>query len=185
MKRASRRRLTDAVTLSRLPIALVMLLVRRRRAALAGSFLLGVTTDLIDGPLARHFGTSSARGARLDSMADAAFVAASAFTAAATVDEATRPVVGRVAVVVAVTRLTALFVTRWRFGTWSVVHSRLNKATGLGLASVVSVALVRGRMPTVALCAVAALAEVAAIEELTIVARASEYDADRTSLLGC
>ena len=178
------RRLTDAVTLSRVPIALVMLLVRRRPAALAGSFLLGVTTDLVDGPLARRFGTSSARGVRLDSAADAAFVAASAVTAAATVDEALRAVVGRVAVIVAVTRFVALLVTRRRFGSWSVMHSRLNRATGLGLATVVAVALVRGRMPIVALGAVAALAEIAAIEELTIVITTSEYDADRTSLFG-
>ena len=59
----SRRRLTDAVTLSRMPIAVVMLLVRRRRAVLAGSFLVGVITDVVDGPLARRLGTSSARGA--------------------------------------------------------------------------------------------------------------------------
>lgn len=111
-------------------------------------------------------------------------MAASAFAAAATVDEAARPLAGRVAAVVAATRVTALVVTHRRFGTWSVLHSRLNKGTGLGLAAVVAVALVRGRMPIVALGAVAALAEIATIEELAIVAGASEYDPDRTSLLG-
>lgn len=181
---ARRRRLTDAVTLSRVPIAIVMLLARRRPVVAAGSFLLGVTTDLLDGPLARRFGTASTRGARLDSAADAAFVAASAVTVASTVDEAARPLVGRVAVIVSATRLAALLVTRRRFGYWSVMHTRLNKATGLGLATAAAVALVRGRMPIVALGAIAAIAEVAAIEELAIVAGASEYDADRTSLIG-
>lgn len=184
MDGASRRRLTDAVTLSRVPIALAILLARSRPAAVAGPFLLGVTTDLVDGPLARRLGTSSERGARLDSLADAAFMAASAFTAVATVDEAARPLVGRVAVIVAATRVTALLVTHRRFRTWSVLHSRLNRATGLGLAAVVAVALVRGRMSIVALGAGAALAEIAAMEELAIVAVASEYDPDRTSLLG-
>jgi CDP-diacylglycerol---glycerol-3-phosphate 3-phosphatidyltransferase len=184
MDGASRARLTDALTLSRVPIALLMLWTRRRPAAPAGFFLLGVTTDLVDGPLARRLGTSSARGAHLDSLADAAFMAASAFTAAATVDKAAKPMVGRVAMIVAATRVTALLVTYRRFGTWSVLHSRLNRATGLGLAAVVAVALVRGRMPIAALGAVAALAEIAAIEEFAIVAGASEYNPDRTSLLG-
>lgn len=184
MDGSGRRQLTDAVTLSRVPIALVMMLAGRRRAALAVAFVVGVTTDLVDGPLARRLGTSSARGARLDSAADAVFVAASAVTAAATIDEAARPIVGWVSVIVAGTRLAALVVTRRRFGSWSVMHTRLNKVTGLGLATVTAVALLRGRMPMVALGAVAALAEIAAIEELTIVAGAAAYDPDRPSLLG-
>jgi CDP-diacylglycerol--glycerol-3-phosphate 3-phosphatidyltransferase len=183
MDGAGRRRLTDAVTLSRVPIALSMVPARRRRNLVAGLFLLGVATDLVDGPLARRLGTASARGARLDSAADAAFVAASAFTATATVEAPARPLVGRVALVVAATRIAALLVTHRRFGTWSVMHSHLNRGTGLGLAVVVGVALVRGRMPIVALGAVAALAEIAAIEELAIVAGATRYDPDRTSIL--
>ena len=123
------------------------------------------------------------RGAPRQHAADAAFVAASAITVAATVDEAMRPLVGQAAGVVSATRLATLLLTRRRFGIWSVMHTRLNKATGLGLATVGVVALVRGRMSIVALGAVAALAEFAAIEELAIVACATEYDADRTSRL--
>lgn len=160
-----------------------MLLVRRRPAAVAALFLLGVTTDVVDGPLARRLGTASVRGARLDSAADAAFVAAATVTVAATVDEAARPLVGSVAGIVGATRLAGVLVTRRRFGAWSVMHTHLNKATGLGLATVVAVALVRKRMPIVALGVIAVLAELAAIEELAIVAVASEFDADRTSLL--
>jgi len=164
-------------------MAAAMLLLRRRRAVVAGSFLLGVTTDLIDGPLARRLGTASTRGARLDSAADAAFAAASAVVVVGTVDEALRPLIGRIAGIVAVTRLTTLLVTRRRFGTWSVMHTDLNKAAGAALAAVAAVALVRGRMPIVSLGTVAAVAGLAAIEELAIVTRASEYDIDRASLV--
>lgn len=174
----------DAVTVSRVPIAVAVLLVRRRRAAVAGLFLLGVITDVVDGPLARRLGTSSPRGARLDSAADAAFVAASAAAVAATIDRDARPLVTRAAGIVAATRLVTLLATRRRFGAWSVVHTRLNKATGLALACIAAGALVRGRMPMGALVAVAGLAEVAAIEELLIVLGSPEYDTDRTSLLG-
>lgn len=175
--------LADALSVSRVPIAVAMLLVRQRRAAVTGCFVLGVITDVLDGPLARRFGTESDRGARLDSVADAVFVAASTVTVSATVDKSSRPLVGRSAGVIAATRLAALLLTRGRFGKWSVMHTRLNKASGLGLATVAAVALVRGQMPVVALGAAAALAEVAAIEELGIVAIAAEYDADRASLL--
>lgn len=183
MDGVARRRLTDAVTVSRVPIAFAMLLLPRRSVAVSWLFVLGVATDLIDGPLARRLGTDSARGARLDSGADAVFVAASAVAVVATVDEDPRRIVGRTAGVVCATRLTTLLVTRRRFGTWSVMHTRLNKATGLGLATVAAVALVRRRMPIGVLGAVAVLAEVAAIEELAMVATADEYDVDRSSLL--
>ena len=178
-----RRRSADAVTMSRVPIALAMLLLPHRRAAVATLFLVGVATDVVDGRLARRFGTASARGARLDSAADAAFVAASTAAVAATVDRAARPVVASVAGIVATTRLATLVVTRCRFGSWSVVHTRLNKATGLALAAVAAAALVRDRMPVLAVGAVAVLAEVATIEELAIVVRSPTYDVDRASLL--
>jgi phosphatidylglycerophosphate synthase len=174
--------MADAVTLSRVPIALAMLLVRQRRSVTAGMFFLGVTTDVIDGRLARRLGTPSTRGARLDSAADAVFVAASAVVVSATVNQAARPLVTCGAGVVAVTRLATLLLTRLRFESWSVMHTRLNKATGLGLAGVAAAALLRGRMPMVTLCAVAVLAEAAAVEELAIVLCSPDYDADRTSL---
>lgn len=98
-----------------------MLLVRRRPAGVAGCFVVGVITDLLDGPLARRFGTESDRGARLDSVADAVFVAAFAISASTTVDEASRPWVGRSAWVIAATRFAALLVTHRRFGVWSVM----------------------------------------------------------------
>ncbi len=63
------------------------------------------------------------------------------------------------------------------------MHTRLNKATGLGLAAVGTVALLRGRMPMTALGAVAVLAELSAIEELGIVATADVSDVDRKSIL--
>jgi CDP-diacylglycerol---glycerol-3-phosphate 3-phosphatidyltransferase len=179
----NRYQVPDAITVSRVPIAVVMLLARPRRRALTGLFVLGVATDAIDGPLARRLGSASARGARLDSAADAVFSAASAVVAMATVADEARPLVGSVAAVVAATRIAALLETRRRSGSWSVMHTRLNKATGVGLAAVVAAALWRGRMPIVALGAVAALAEIAALEELVIVASGGEYDPDRTSLL--
>lgn len=185
MDGASRQRLTDVVTLSRIPIALMMLLFRHRRTACLGLFALGVATDVVDGPMARRLGTQSERGARLDSVADAALMAASAATAVVTMDAPSRLRVGRVSAVVATIRLATLVLTRRRFQTWAVMHTRLNKAAGLGLASVNVLVLVRGRVPRVAFIAVAALAGIAAIEELVIVARASDYDVDRTSVFDC
>jgi phosphatidylglycerophosphate synthase len=183
MDAAGRRRLTDAVTLSRVPIAAAMLTARRRPVVLSGLFALGATTDLVDGWLARRLGTSSPRGARLDSTADAAFVAASSVVVATTVDAASRRLVVGAAGVVLATRLATLLLTRRRFATWSVMHTRLNKLAGFGLAGISGAALLRGRMPIAALGAAAVLAELAAIEELAIVVGAGEYDADRASLL--
>ena len=174
----------DAVTVSRVPIAAAMVLARRRRNAVAGLFVLGVLTDVVDGWLARRLGTSSPRGARLDSAADAVFVAGSAAALAARLDEAARRRAIRVAATVAATRLATLLATRRRFGSWSVVHNHFNKMTGVALACLAAATLLRGRTPALAVAAVAALAEAAAIEELAIVLGSSDYDPDRTSFLG-
>jgi len=184
MDAAHRRRLTDVVTLARVPIAVAMVVARRPRRGVLALFLLGATTDVVDGPLARRLGTASDRGARLDSAADAVFVAASAVTVAPTVPRDARRLLAGGVALVGGTRLAALLLTRRRFGAWSVAHTHLNKATGLGLAGATAVALARGRMPVAVLGAVAVLAEVAAIEELVLAAREAELDRDRASLLG-
>lgn len=178
----ARRWAADAVTASRVPIGLAMLLVRRRRIAAGGLFVAGVITDVIDGPLARRFGTASPRGARLDSAADAVFVAAAIAVVATRLDHSSRRTIIGAAGAVAATRLAALLATRLRFGSWSVMHTHLNKATGLGLACVAGATLLRGRMPMAATAAVAAVAEAAAIEELAILLVVPDYDADRPSL---
>ncbi len=147
-------------------------------------FALGALTDVVDGPLARRLATASERGARLDSAADAVFSAASIAVAARTVPPALRPWAARGAAVVAATRLASLAVTRRRFGRWSAMHTLLNKLTGLVLTGVVATALVRGRMPVAALVAGGAFAQVAALEELAIVATCDRYDPDRRSFLG-
>lgn len=183
MDAQDRRRLTDAVTLSRVPIAVAMVACRRHRRVVAATFLLGALTDVVDGPLARRLGTASERGARLDSAADAAFSAAAAAVAVGTIDRALRRSAGLGAAIVAATRLLALVVTRRRFGVWSAVHTRLNKATGACVGAVVAAALGRGRMPAAALQVAGAVAGIAALEELAIVATCDRYDPDRRWLL--
>jgi CDP-diacylglycerol--glycerol-3-phosphate 3-phosphatidyltransferase len=183
MAGTDRRRVTDAITLARLPIAVAMLRARRRPAVLPGLFALGVASDLLDGRLARRWGTADGRGARLDSLADGVFVAASTAVAATTVPPAARLATAAAASVVAGTRLANLIVTRRRFGCWSMAHTWLNKASGLGLAVVGGVALVRGRAPVRALAAVAVVAELAALDELAMALTASTHDADHRSVL--
>lgn len=175
--------MTDAVTLARVPIAIALLASHRRPRLALVWYLLGVGTDLVDGPLARRLGTSSVRGARLDSAADAVFVAASTVVVARTIEPPHRRLVVGGAVVVAAIRAATLVVTRQRFGTCSIVHTRLNKATGLALAGIAAVAMARGRMPLGALAAAGVLGGLSAVEELVIVATATEYDVDRTSVL--
>ena len=178
-----RRRLTDAITLSRPVLAVVMVVCRRRHRPVVAAFALGALTDVVDGPLARRLGTASERGARLDSVADVAFSAASTAVAVGTIAPRWRPVAGRLAALVALVRLAAMAVTHRRFGRWSVMHTRLNKASGASLAAVIAAALVRGRMPVTALGAAGAVASVAALEELVIVATSDRYDPDRRSLV--
>lgn len=179
-----RRSLPDAITLARLPISAAIVLAPRRPRVVRALFVAGVLTDVVDGPLARRLGTVSRRGARLDTAADASFTVASAMAAVATVPQPMRRRVTDATVAVVAIRTVTLLVTRRRFGTWSVMHTVLNKASGAALACVVTAALTRRRMPIGALAVSAALATIAALEELVIVATAASYDPDRSSLFG-
>jgi CDP-diacylglycerol--glycerol-3-phosphate 3-phosphatidyltransferase len=178
----ARRTVADGLTLSRLPIGAAVVLLRRHRRTVAWLVALGILTDVADGPTARRLGTASDRGARLDSIADAALVLAAGPAAARTIARGDRRLVAAGATAVTATRLVSLLVTRRRFGLWSIAHTRLNKLTGLALATVTLVALARGRMPRAALVAVAVVAEAAALEELAVVVGSERYDRDRGSI---
>ena len=61
------------LTLARVPLGLLAPLCASDRHLLLGVYLLGVATDVLDGPIARRTGTTSQVGAYADSLADKVF----------------------------------------------------------------------------------------------------------------
>ena len=65
-----KKRLTNLLTLLRLPLTLCLLPMRALSPAFLAMYLLCGVTDVLDGALARRFNVCSDTGVRLDSAAD-------------------------------------------------------------------------------------------------------------------
>lgn len=173
----------DALTISRVPLACALVALGAHRGAALGVFIAGVMTDIIDGWWARRRGTTSDRGARLDSIADAVFVAASVLVVVTTVALPLGTALVTSVAVITATRVASLLVTRLRLHTWAIMHTDLNRASGAALAVVTAVGISRGQLSLTALLAVAAITQLAAAEELAIASTTRSYDPDHRGVL--
>jgi cardiolipin synthase len=135
-------------------------------------------SDVLDGWLARRRG-ASAFGARLDSVADAVFVVCVAIALIPVLPWQPWMVVWICAI--AVVRTTSYAVGYRRFHTYTALHTRLNKLTGIVLFSIPLFYLFVGMDAMAAIAC--AIATVSAVEELTIVSRSSELDRDVKGLI--
>ncbi len=173
----------DALSVARIPLACALVAVAPHRGATLSIFIVGCATDVIDGWWARRKGTTSERGAHLDSVADAVFFAAAAFVVLSTVEFRFGVALAVGVGLVAATRVASLVVTKRRFGRWSIMHTDLNRVSGAALAIATACAISQGRLSLSVLLAVTALAQLAATEELVMVSAAHSYNPDRRGRL--
>ncbi|MCB2412998.1 CDP-alcohol phosphatidyltransferase family protein [Demequina sp. TTPB684] len=173
----------DIVTASRIPLAFALAAVAPARGATLWIFAIGCATDVIDGWWARRAGIESARGARLDSVADAVFFVAATYAVIVTVELTIVPAAAAAIAFVALTRIANMAITKRRFGRFNVMHTDLNRATGAALALAAGVGLATGALSTPAVLAVTAFAGLASVEELVLVSRAGTYDPDHRGVV--
>lgn len=176
MRVETQRRVVDAITLVRVPLAVALPVLP---TGLRGPvFTVAAATDLIDGRLARAWDVASARGAGLDSFADAVLAVGAGAAALGTIDPTDRRSVAAGAGAVGAVRAAALFVTRRRFGRWSIAHTRANKVSGLLVGLVTARALFVGRLSVPGLAVAGVVAALAAVEELAIATRTDRFEPD-------
>ncbi len=176
----------DILSLLRIPLGIAMVVVAwaapGASTAIGLLFVVGALTDLLDGPVARRTGSAGARGARLDSIADAIFVALTAVAVALTVRLPSDAWVWLLAALIVLLRLAAVAIVRVRFGAWSITHTWANRLTGLALGIVAGIALFRGELDLISAGVVIALGMLSALEDLAIAVTAHHLDRDRRSL---
>lgn len=176
MRVETQRRVVEAITLVRVPLAIALPVLP---TGLRGPvFTVAAATDLIDGRLARAWDVASSRGAGLDSFADAVLAVGTGAASLGTIDPTDRRAVAAGAGVVVVIRAAALLATRRRFGRWSIAHTPANKASGVLVGLVAARALFVGRLSMPGLAVAGVVASVAAVEELAIAVRADRFDPD-------
>ena len=168
----------NLVTITRIIAAVVLLLTAPFTMPFWVIYLYCGMSDVLDGFLARTLKQQSVVGARLDSIADLAFVL-SAFIIII-------PAVALPAwlwawvTIVGLTRVATYVIGYWKFRTFSALHTYANKVAGAALFCAPCV--MQGLGVPVAGTVVCVVASLASIEELLITALSHDLNRDRTSV---
>ncbi len=171
--------LPNLLTLLRALTSIALFLLPVFSAPFLCLYLFCGLTDLIDGLLARRLHAESAHGAALDSAADLVFLLAVAVRILPVIQ---LPLLAWIAAAVtALLRLVSLLVCRARFRTFALLHTTLNRITGLLLFLCVPLYPLLPPAPLFApVCVIAVLS---AAEELALMLSMPRLMRDRRSLL--
>lgn len=166
------------ITGSRMILALLLLLPKPLSAVYLTVYLLCGLSDVLDGVIARKTGTTSVRGARLDSVADLIFIGTVLFTLIPVL-KLDGGLVIWIAVIGAV-KLASILTGFLKFGVFAGIHTYGNKATGILVFMIpLMLPFVQPSLPVAVVCTVATLA---AIEEWMILLLSSRLEPDRKGL---
>ena len=123
--------IANFVTSLRIVFSLIMLYFPVFSPGFYACYMLAGITDMVDGSVARRFGTESEFGEKLDTVADIIFVAASLYKLLPAIALATGIWIWTgIIAVVKVINIISGFVVQKRF---VAVHSLANKITGIAL----------------------------------------------------
>ena len=123
--------IANFVTILRIVFSVIMLCFSVFSPGFYACYLLAGITDMVDGSVARRFGTESEFGEKLDTVADIIFVAASLYKLLPAIALATGIWIWTgIIAVVKVINIISGFVVQKRF---VAVHSLANKITGIAL----------------------------------------------------
>ena len=176
------RLLPNALSCLRIAISAALPFLTRYPFLFGAVYLLSGMTDALDGYIARRFHAESSLGARLDSLGDLVFFAASVYLA--------WPLLYRTGgallcvAAIAVVRVGNIALTRYKFHIWSAMHTIGNKIAGGMIFLALPACVLLGRIPLWIAIPVCGVALLSALEETAILLRSDRYDADRRSLFG-
>jgi CDP-diacylglycerol--glycerol-3-phosphate 3-phosphatidyltransferase len=143
-------------------------------------YLYGGISDLIDGPIARRLKQQSNFGAKLDSIADLAFLMAIFFLIAPSL---VIPIWLWICVgAIALTRVISYVIGYIKYHTFSSLHTYANKVTGAFLFGIPFLYMEFGIVVTGIILSI--LAFISSFEELIITVRATELNRDIKSIFG-
>ena len=172
------RNLANRITFTRIVCAVLLVFTGAYTKMFWILYLYGGVSDMIDGMIARGLKQQSNLGAKLDSVADAAFLLAIVIVMAPTV---VIPAwiwlcIGGIGLI----RIIAYVVGYLKYHTFSSLHTYANKATGASLFMVPVLYLIFGG--TVAIILPGLLAFASSCEELLITVLYKDLNRDRKSI---
>jgi CDP-diacylglycerol--glycerol-3-phosphate 3-phosphatidyltransferase len=173
-------KIPNALCALRILVAGCLLIVPPLSALCLTLYLIGGLSDFLDGKIARRHNVTSVRGARLDSIADAAFFTVSLFVF---IPLALLPrwalywIVG-----IVLLRLVTLGIGFRRFHTFASHHTHTNRITGGALFVMLPLQGFLGFEQMAPAILVCSLASLASLEEIILMATTKKLDLDTRSL---
>lgn len=175
------KNLPNIISCLRIAGTVCLLLMKPLSALFLVIYTLTGLSDVLDGAIARHYGTTSELGARLDSIADLLFYTLILIRILPVMWVVLPKVIWVAVGAVLAVRITAYLIAAYRYKRFSSMHTYMNKFTGL---MVFGVPYAIGSPIAVPYCwCVVAVAMASSLEELIIHVSSKEYDSGRKMLL--
>ncbi|MFA7128304.1 MAG: CDP-alcohol phosphatidyltransferase family protein [Sphaerochaeta sp.] len=173
--------LPNILTILRIPLSLSLVLLKDHPYLFSFCYLLCITTDFLDGYLARRFSCSSSYGAKLDSIADGFFFAVLFLLLFRYTDLFKDTLTRHLFLGVVFFRIINLAFTYKKFHQFGMLHTWANKTTGLLsiLAFPLYILEICNRSWIIAIICVAFFPT---LEEFVLLFRLKTYDPDEKGL---
>ncbi|MDY5612279.1 CDP-alcohol phosphatidyltransferase family protein [Dysosmobacter sp.] len=169
----------NLLTLARIPLALGLLAMPPLSPVFFLLYVLSGVTDMLDGPVARRTHTESRTGAKLDSLADAVFLAAVLYRLLPVLHLSHRFLLALA--LICFLRCGAWLVGYRKYRRFAALHTLANKITG---AALFCAPFLLPWFPSNILCvALCILAGLSAGEELAIQCLSTKFDPNIRSIL--
>ena len=171
--------LVNLITISRIPLSLYLLITVPLSLEFYIVYALCGMTDILDGAIARKTNTVSELGGRLDSLADFIMVFIVLYILVPVIEVKTIYII--LAGVIILIRFISIAAVAYKFRTFGVLHTRLNKATGLILfVYPFSMTLKLGNILAFLVCIIGLIS---ALEELIIHLTSDQLDLNRKAFV--
>ena len=125
------KRIPNIITVSRIILSIIILLINPNSIMFIVLYIACGLSDIVDGFIARKFSLQSVLGAKLDSIADMVFLVV-VFIKFLPIIKVPSFIISWI-MIIAIIRVTSLLIVRLKYRTFAVLHTYLNKLTGITL----------------------------------------------------
>ncbi|TCO70659.1 CDP-alcohol phosphatidyltransferase family protein [Marinisporobacter balticus] len=171
--------LPNCISFSRIIFSLLLIYTKPLSLAFYLIYIICGLSDIIDGFIARKTGTTSSFGAKLDSIADMIMAGILLFLIYPITNFTNKIVIW--IILIAIIRLTSMFIAMKKYKTFASIHTYGNKITGIVLFLFpILLPYINTTMLMYIICVVASIS---AIEELIIQLTSSQLELNKQSIL--
>ncbi len=172
----------NIISISRLYLSLSMLLFLNYNIVLIIIYLLCGITDILDGYLARKLKCESSLGSKLDSLSDFVFFSVVIYYLLYHSPITDYNYVLVYIIIVTILRVINFIITKIKFNTFSMMHTILNKVTGVTLFIFIPLCITIPVYIDIVSLILLIIGSLSSIEELMIITKINNYNVNYKSI---